>query len=193
MRMSTIAKHSHFYTQTPLPHGVEVLTLETHQDNRGRFTELFREQWSKNPHPVQWNFVQSHAHTLRGAHVHLVHHDFYTLLHGEEMIILKDLRIHSPTYSLSAVLKFNAAKQINGIHIPPGVAHGLYCFTDSLNMVGVSEYYDTADELSCHWQDPDLGVTWPCTSPIISTRDHEAPSVKEVLKQMETWQSTQVF
>ena len=56
---------------TTLPAGVVVRPLESHVDDRGTFTELYRQEWATGVSPIQWNAVRSDGGVLRGVHVHL--------------------------------------------------------------------------------------------------------------------------
>src|SRR6478672_9765909 len=67
----------------PVPRGVEVLPLQAHFDDRGRFTEIYRDEWRLGPRPVQWSMVRSAANVLRGVHVHARHVDYLTMAYGE--------------------------------------------------------------------------------------------------------------
>lgn len=65
-----------------LPRGVALRPFTTHHDERGSFTEVFREEWDTGVRPVQWNAVSSEAGVLRGVHVHVRHDDYLILLRG---------------------------------------------------------------------------------------------------------------
>src|SRR3970282_2615067 len=88
-----------------LPHGVAWRELETHADQRGDLTELFRAEWQSGPAPVQWNFVRSQANVLRGVHVHPRHDDYLIVLQNRMEIGLKDLRRDSPIHDLEPLDK----------------------------------------------------------------------------------------
>jgi dTDP-4-dehydrorhamnose 3,5-epimerase len=64
--------------------------------------------------------------------------------------------------------------------VPPGVAHGFYFFEPSIHIYGVSEYWNEADELGCHYADSDLGFIWPDKHPKISDRDAELPRLSSI-------------
>ena len=53
-----------------LPLGVELHHMKTHADDRGTFTEIFRDEWNVGTTPVQWNVVHSNPNVFRGVHVH---------------------------------------------------------------------------------------------------------------------------
>jgi dTDP-4-dehydrorhamnose 3,5-epimerase len=45
----------------------------------------------------------------------------------------------------------------------------------------VDQYYSGEDEFGVAWDDPDLGISWPVTDPILSDRDRSNPSLAQVL------------
>jgi dTDP-4-dehydrorhamnose 3,5-epimerase len=44
----------------------------------------------------------------------------------------------------------------------------------------LSSYYDPATEAGIAWDDPEVGVEWPISDPMLSDRDREAPSLTEI-------------
>jgi len=173
---------------TDYPMGVRLHSLTRHKDQRGAFTEIFRDSWDTGVKPVQWNIVSSHAGVLRGVHVHIKHDDYLTLLQGRVSIGLRDLRSGSPTAGVATLVEMRG-DALTAITIPPGVAHGFYFFhRPSIHIYSVSEYWNLADELGCHWADPALQIPWPITSASLSERDAAAPALSVLMAQLEPWQ-----
>jgi dTDP-4-dehydrorhamnose 3,5-epimerase len=152
-----------------------VRPLLLHGDERGSFVEIFRQEWQSPVEPIQWNAVRSEPGTLRGVHVHAVHDDYLVVVNGRAFVGLRDLRPDSRTDGLAALVELTA-EEPSALAIPAGVAHGFYFPERSLHIYGVTHYWNHADELSCHWNDPDLGIPWPETPVLLSERDREAPS-----------------
>ena len=153
-----------------LPEGVAVHPLEPHPDERGVFTELFRESWGLAVVPVQWNAVRSEANVLRGVHAHWRHLDYLTLVAGRATIGLHDLREGSPTEGLGTIVELTAESP-SALVTPTGVAHGFYFHEPSIHVYAVTHDWDPADELGCRWDDPALRIPWPCRDPHLSERD----------------------
>jgi len=153
-----------------LPAGVTLRELRPHADDRGVFTELFRGSWDVGVTPVQWNAVRSEPNVLRGVHAHARHWDYLTVPFGRAVIGLHDLRRDSPTAGLGARVELEGDAPA-GLTIPPGVAHGFYFREASLHVYAVSHEWDPDDELGCRWDDPALGIAWPCDRPLLSPRD----------------------
>lgn len=167
-----------------LPAGVQIVPLTTHKDERGALTEIFRSNWIEPVRNKQWNYVKSKANVLRGIHVHVVHHDFLVFLSGKVLLGLQDLRpLQSASINKGCVLPISGDTLI-GIAIPPGVAHGFYHMEDSLHVYGVDQFWDINDELGCHYSDPELTIPWQIENPLLSDRDAQLPSLKELKAQL---------
>jgi len=162
-----------------LPTGVSLLPLTPHADDRGVFTELYRVSWEPGVTPAQWNAVRSESNVLRGIHAHLRHADYLTLVVGLATIGLHDLRPGSPTEGLGTTVELDA-REPRALVIPAGVAHGFYFHEPSVHVYAVSHEFDPADELGCRWDDPGLGLAWPCSEPLISPRDRGLGSLTDL-------------
>jgi dTDP-4-dehydrorhamnose 3,5-epimerase len=162
-----------------LPHGVSLRPLTPHMDDRGVFTELFRDSWELEVAPAQWNVVRSEANVLRGVHAHLRHDDYLTLVVGRATIGLHDLRPASPTEGLGVAVELDA-REPAALTIPTGVAHGFYFHEPSVHVYAVSHEFDPADELGCRWDDPALRIDWPCREPLVSPRDRDLGPLSEL-------------
>lgn len=154
--------------------GVLLGRLTPHVDDRGSFTELFRNAWTDRIEPVQWNLVRSRPGVLRGVHVHIHHSDFLHAAVGTMLVGLADLRTDSPTHSRACVVPLSESEPA-GLLIPPGVAHGFYHVDSSIHVYSVDRYWNTDDELGCRWDDPGLNIPWPEIRPQISDRDASLP------------------
>jgi dTDP-4-dehydrorhamnose 3,5-epimerase len=169
----------------PLPQGVLLRALATHDDSRGNLTEIFREQWDMGARPLQWNLVRSEANVLRGVHAHRDHIDFLTMAAGEMILGLHDLRRNSPTRGLSTLLRLQADDQHIAV-VPVGVAHGFYFAEAASVFYGLTHYFDGKDDIGCLWNEPELGLDWPCTDPILSQRDRSAGSYAALVAAFES-------
>jgi dTDP-4-dehydrorhamnose 3,5-epimerase len=167
-----------------LPDGVLCRELKTHVDYRGELTELFRAEWQNGPAPVQWNFVRSQENVLRGVHVHPRHDDYLIVLENRMVLGLKDLRTDSPTHGRVSIIELDG-ERLSAIHIPHGVAHGFYVPSGALHVYAVSSYWDPSDELRCRWDDPELGMTWPTDSPVLSEADTTAGTLSAMKRDLE--------
>lgn len=166
--------------------GFRLRSLMPHNDERGVLTEIFREEWETGISPVQWNCVRSAKNVLRGVHVHVKHTDYLMLAYGRASIGLRDLRPGSPTEGVTTLLPLSG-DQPGALTIPPGVAHGFFFHEPSMHIYAVSAYWEPADELGCHWADPDLGIPWPVPSALVSPRDAALPPLSHLIGLIAPW------
>ncbi len=166
--------------------GVSIINLKRNKDFRGSYTEFLREEWFKTPKPLQWSIVHSRKNALRGMRIHLVHYDYTCLSYGKALYVLRDLRGGSPTEGKNQYLELDSNK-LRLIVTPPGVAHGFYFLQDSIFVVGITQYYNKKDELGFHYNDPEAGISWPSSNPILSERDKNLPSLQKVSSLVPAW------
>ena len=154
------------------------IPLEPHDDERGALVEVLKSSWDVGTLPVQWTAVRSRAHSLRGVHCHLQHTDFVVVVAGEMILGLHDARPSSPTRGVATTVQLRVLER--AVVIPAGVAHGFYFPVESVCLVGSSREWDPADELRCRFDDEDLALHWPLTTPILSAADAAAGPFSEV-------------
>jgi dTDP-4-dehydrorhamnose 3,5-epimerase len=163
--------------------GVTLVPLTTHPDLRGSFTEDYRREWIPGSREmVQGNISISRANVLRGLHFHRRQADWWNFYTGAAVVGLYDLRSGSPTEGKGLAVRIDTAEGLKGLYIPAGVAHGFYAETDVMLHYMVDNYFTGDDEFGITWDDPDLGVDWPATDPILSDRDRSNLSLAEVLR-----------
>jgi len=161
-------------TESDLIKDVLLVDLNTHADDRGRFTEIFRKEWFP---ATEWNSVQSNRSesapgVLRGLHYHHKQVDYWYVMNGTIRACLADLRRSSPTFKSSQTIELSGDSGL-GLFIPTGVAHGFYALTPATLIYIVDQYYDGNDEFGVLWSDPALGIEWGVSDPILSARDQK--------------------
>lgn len=162
-----------------LPAGVTRRPLKTYPDERGDFTEFFRNEWQRSPLPIQWNISRSRPNVLRGVHVHARHWDYLCVIEGGMTIGLHDMRPDDLSARRSATLRLSG-DVLEVLAIPPGVAHGFYAINHSTYVIGASSYYDPTDHRRCRWNCPELDIHWQCSEPELSPADRNAPGYSEL-------------
>jgi dTDP-4-dehydrorhamnose 3,5-epimerase len=165
--------------ESPLITGVYIAQLRPFADERGRFIETFRKEWfpQRTWETIQSNRSDSKAGVLRGLHYHHHQVDYWYVQSGRIRAALYDLRPSSPTYRAAQTLEMDDQ---SGLFIPIGVAHGFLALTDATLTYVVDNYYDGRDEFGVAWNDPDLGLDWGTSTPIISPRDQANPRLRDI-------------
>jgi dTDP-4-dehydrorhamnose 3,5-epimerase len=166
--------------------GVKLIKTKLFFDDRGFFRETYRKPLYVEK-GILCDFVQDNHSlsvqgTIRGMHFQripgqakLVH-----VVHGIIYDVVVDIRKDSPTYKqwLGVTLE---ADQGDQLFVPVGYAHG-FCVLSEIAHVcyKVSTIYDSQEEKSFRFNDPDVRIQWPHPSPILSDRDKNSPFLHEV-------------
>ena len=67
------------------------------------------------------------------------------------------------------------------LYIPPGYAHGFCVISDIADIsYKCTDIYDPADEGGIAWNDPDIGIQWPVSEPVLSPKDLNHPQLKDL-------------
>ena len=172
---------------TALP-GVLEIEPVVHHDARGFFLEAYRadryRQAGIDVTFVQSNHSRSVKGTLRGLHWQDPPHAQAKLLRvvvGEVFDVAVDIRPASPTFGRWVGVTVSAAN-FRQLFIPTGFAHGFCVLSDIAELeYQCSDVYDGTSERGVRWDDPDLAIEWPVTSPIISERDRKHPAFAELV------------
>lgn len=173
--------------QTALP-GVLIIEPKVFGDDRGFFFESYQaERYADagiaGPF-VQDNVSRSVKGTLRGLHLQEPRPQgkLVGVLSGAVYDVAVDVRRGSPTFGKWIGVDLSAQNK-RQLWIPPGFAHGFCVTSDSADfMYKCTEYYAPEFEQSVRWDDPELGIDWPVTQPLLSKKDAAAPRLKDAPK-----------
>ncbi len=166
--------------------GVVLIEPIVHGDERGFMLESYsREAWAElgvDVEFVQHNHSRSSRGTLRGIHFQTEpgQAKLVRCARGEILDVAVDLRRNSPTYGNWEAHVLDDVKH-RQLFVPVGFGHGFAVLSEVADVAyQVSSYYDPATEAGIAWNDPDVGVDWQVTDPLLSERDMSAPRLSEV-------------
>jgi len=162
-------------------HDCLIIEPKVFGDERGFFLETFQaERYAElvgitSPF-VQDNHSRSSKAVLRGLHYQKTKPQgkLVRVVSGEVYDVAVDIRQGSPTFGQweGVILSETNKKQF---WVPPGFAHGFLVISDTADFeYKCTDYYDPSDEGSVLWNDPDLGISWPTATPILSNKDASA-------------------
>ena len=172
--------------------GLVLLEPAVHRDDRGFFLETYRRddyrRLGVEAEFVQDNHSRSQRGTLRAFHFQLSpgQAKLVSAARGAIHDVVVDLRRKSPTYGRHE--SFELSDENNRqLYIPIGFAHG-FCVVSEVADVTykVSSYYNPETERGIAFDDPDLGVEWPVSDPIVSERDRNNPRLEAIADEL-TW------
>jgi dTDP-4-dehydrorhamnose 3,5-epimerase len=173
--------------QTPLA-GLLVIEPKVFRDDRGHFVETFQaERYAKagitQPF-VQDNWSRSRKGTLRGMHFQNPRPQgkLVMVTRGAVYDVAVDIRRSSPTFGkwFGVELSEENCKQV---WVPPGFAHGFAVLTDIADFqYKCTDVYVPEADAGVLWNDPDIGIVWPVTEPLLSKKDTQAPRLRDSTK-----------
>ncbi|EJS1832790.1 dTDP-4-dehydrorhamnose 3,5-epimerase, partial [Escherichia coli] len=103
-----------------------------------------------------------------------------TVTKGEVFDVAVDLRKDSRTFGqYESVILTEENKKI--FYIPPGFAHGFCVLSNKADFLyKCTDFYDPNDEGGIIWNDSSLSIEWPVNAPILSKKDMELPTLKNI-------------
>jgi len=175
---------------TPL-NGVVVLEPEIFRDDRGFFLEAYRkDQFAVAGIP--WEFVQdNHSGSVKGV-VRGLHFQWdppmgklMRVTVGRAFLVAVDIRPNSPTLGKFVGVEASA-QDGRQVWAPAGFARGFCVLSDVAEIqYKCTGIYNFRGESGIRWNDPEIGIDWPVSNPILSKKDETAQSLSEWLKRPE--------
>jgi len=164
-----------------------LIETQSFSDNRGFFQENFKESDfvsnGINTKFVQDNVSRSIKGVLRGLHYQKhpkAQAKLVTAIRGEIFDVAVDIRKGSPTFG-KWVSEILSDKNHNSLYIPEGFAHGFCVLSDEADVLyKVNQEYSSENERGIIWNDPKLGIKWPTSQPIVTSKDLQLPSLNEI-------------
>lgn len=155
---------------------------EIYSDHRGYFFEAYN-QAKFLSHGLCTAYIQdnqsmSSANVLRGLHFQVPPFEQGKLVRaitGRVLDVVVDLRKNQPTYGQHYKCLLDS-RTSNMLWIPPGFAHGFLTLEDNtIFFYKCTQLYNRESDRSLFWNDPDLGIDWGVSNPIVSEKDSKAP------------------
>jgi dTDP-4-dehydrorhamnose 3,5-epimerase len=164
---------------------VKLIESETFADERGWFFEEFQdERFAALGLPTafpQQNRSRSRQGVLRGLHYQFARPQgkLVSCTQGRIFDVAVDVRRGSPTFGKWVGVNLDGASP-HQLWIPPGFAHG-FCVLSPVADVAykLTDVYAAEDERGILWCDPDVGIEWPVSAPIVSERDRALKPLRD--------------
>ncbi len=162
--------------------GVYVIEPQVFGDRRGWFAETYSKA-KFDELAIDTIFVQdNHSYsaekgTLRGLHFQINPKAQAKLIRcsrGKILDVAVDLRKGSSTYKQWLAVELSA-ENMRQLFVPKGFAHGFLSLSDNVEVqYKVDEYYAPEYDRSIRFDDPDIGVKWGVSNPLLSDKDNNA-------------------
>ncbi len=169
---------------TPIA-GVLLIKPKVWRDARGFFVETWQQERYKAAGIglpfVQDNHSRSTRGILRGLHFQRAFPQgkLVSVARGSVFDVAVDIRPGSPTYGQWYGCELTEENQ-HQLWVPPGLAHG-YCVLSEVADFNYkcTDLYHPEDEGGIRWNDPDLGIAWPVSDPMLSAKDMVLPLFRD--------------
>ena len=166
--------------------GVVIIEPRVHGDERGFFQESWKaSSYSKHGLPAafaQANVSRSANGVLRGLHYQYRQPQgkLVFVLEGRIFDVAVDIRPGSASFGQWAGVELSGDNH-RQLYVPEGFAHGFIVLSES----ALFQYYCTTEyapqyEVAIAWNDPDIGINWPCEPKSLSGKDRDAPRLCEI-------------
>ena len=174
------------FTTLSVP-GVILIEPQTFPDDRGYFLESFKaSDFKKAGLPTlfaQDNFSFSKKGVIRGLHYQKfpqAQAKLVSVFKGCVLDVAVDIRQESETFLKWAAVELDDRNHAM-LFIPPGFAHGFLALSDDVHLLyKCNNEYDPQADRGIRWDDPDIAIPWPITSPILSVKDRQLPYVRNI-------------
>lgn len=167
--------------------GAWITYSQSHDDERGSFKEWFRSDKNLSETNFDFDVKQSNASTSKRGVIRGIHYSLHpsgqwkwiTCVYGSVFDVVVDIRPDSPTFK--SINKVNLTEHNGlGVLIQGSLGHAFQAqsenaiVTYNLNSVYAPEY-----EYEINPLDGELGIDWPISDSIISSKDFSAPSLAQ--------------
>jgi len=98
---------------------------------------------------------------------------------GEILDVFVDIRKDSATFGQWDSVRLST-ENCKAVFIPHGFAHGFATLSENVIVqYKVDNYYSPEHDSGIYWNDPDIGIDWQITQPLLSEKDGKLPFLKD--------------
>ena len=160
------------------------------EDERGFFMETYKKEDFDEKVGIKGEFIQdnhskSEYGVLRGLHYQkepYAQAKIVRCVRGAIYDVAVDLRKNSPTFGRYVSVELSEENKFM-VYVPKGFAHGFLVLSENAEVIyKVDNVYAPGYETGLIWNDEDIGIKWPVDNPIISQKDRNLLTLKELIE-----------
>jgi dTDP-4-dehydrorhamnose 3,5-epimerase len=163
---------------------VILIKTKVFEDERGFFMETYEKAGIKGDF-IQDNHSKSQYGVLRGLHFQrepYAQAKIVRCVSGAIYDVAVDLRKNSPTFGNYVSVNLSEENKFM-VYVPKGFAHGFLVLSENAEVIyKVDNVYAPDYEGGLIWNDEDIGIKWPVDNPIISQKDRNLLTLKELIE-----------
>ncbi|WP_164667414.1 dTDP-4-dehydrorhamnose 3,5-epimerase [Virgibacillus doumboii] len=166
---------------------IKIIEPDVFQDNRGFFMESYNLRKFEEI-GLSYNFIQDNhslsadKDVIRGLHYQLnpkAQTKLVRVITGAIYDVAVDIRKGSPTFGQWVGVTLSAENH-RMLLVPKGFAHGFCTLAENTHVqYKVDAYYSKENDRGIRWDDPEIGIDWPASAPVLSEKDANQPFLKE--------------
>ena len=158
---------------------IKVYSPDSFSDHRGELWTSWDKRWEPE-YPVDFvhsKFSQSKKNVIRGLHGDSKTWKLFSCVYGEIFVAVVNKKLKWDSWVMSD-------KNKKVILIPPNYALGHLVKSEMAvayyQLAYKGEYFDHDKQFTIKWNDPEIGIEWGVSNPILSDRDKLAKSAREI-------------
>ncbi len=176
------------FKETTLKDAV-LINPKVFEDHRGFFMEsysrkFFEENGIKNDFIQDNHSMSVEKGVLRGFHFQENPHAQAKLVRvtkGKVYDVIVDLRKNSPTFKKWQGFELSAENKLM-LFVPKGFAHAFCTLEEDTEFLyKVDDLYAPECDSGIIWNDPELQINWPIKNPILSDKDRNLKTLKDLI------------
>jgi dTDP-4-dehydrorhamnose 3,5-epimerase len=164
-----------------------VIEPQVFGDSRGFFMESFNQKMFNQVTRLDVTFVQDNQSrsmkgVLRGLHYQIQQPQgkLVRAVRGSIFDVAVDIRKSSPYFGQWFGITLSEENYLQ-LWVPAGFAHGFCVLSDTADVLyKTTDYYAPQFERCLRWNDPSVGIEWPCSGdPQLSDKDKAGATLRE--------------
>lgn len=166
-------------TKSEIIPDVVIIEPDVFRDHRGfLYTDSLKSFYQEHISPDlsfdHSKYAHNEKHVLRGIHGDFESWKLVQCVFGSIYQVVVDNRPDSPTYMEFDSFELTHEKP-KMILMPPGFGNAFLVTSEyavyNYKLSYVGDYNDYDKQFTIKWNDPNLGISWPIKSPVLSNRD----------------------
>lgn len=161
-----------------------VIDLITHEDARGKFTEVYNEREFTCAKIPTWFCQDNESHSkkgvLRGLHFQKspwAQGKLVRVSMGKAQDVVVDIRPESVTFGKWYSIVLDGT---NMMYVPPGFAHGFLALEDCIFHYKCTALYNKEADSGIVFDDPNLSIKWMASQFTLSPKDGALKPFKQL-------------
>lgn len=166
-------------------HGLIQIEPDTYRDERGFVMETYHKE-RYVAQGISSDFVQdthscSQQNVIRGLkfQYNKPTDKLIRVAHGRIFAVAVDIRIDADSFGKWESVELSAENNVQ-LFLPFGFAFGFCALSNTADVLyKLSAFHNPMGSGTIRWDDTEIGIKWPISSPVVALADQQAPGLSE--------------